>query len=110
MPAAGILISAVYEEGRESSARALPRACSAARVSRTGTQGLPGGQAGLGVGRACLRGGGQAVIVIPATDLAGGTGSVRDRQASAYQGVPAGSLRCASEERSHGDKFQPGLT
>lgn len=67
------------------------------------------GQAGLGVGRPCLRSGGQAAIVILVTDLAGGTSSVRDRQASAYQGIPAGSLHCASEEPSHGDKFQPGL-
>lgn len=37
-PMAGILISATYEGGWKSRARALPWGCSAAHISRTGTQ------------------------------------------------------------------------
>lgn len=63
------------------------------------------GQAGLAVGRRGLGSHGQAVIVTLATDPAGGAGGVGDGQASAYQGVPAGSLCCTSQEPSSGDKF-----
>lgn len=109
-PHAGGPISATCTEGWESRARALPWGCGAARAQGRGHRHCLQGQAGLGVGRGCLHGGGRAMIVILATDLAGGTGSVGAGRASTYQGVPAGSLRCASQEPSCGDKFQPGLT
>lgn len=108
MPAAGILISAAYKEraGHEPFHRAtvLPA------TQSWGHGDCLRGQAGLGVGRPCLHGGGQAVIAILATDVADGTVSVGDGQGSAYRGIPEGSLRCAYEEPSRGDKIQPGLT
>lgn len=78
--------------------------------SRTGTQALPTGPGRAGCGQRLPARQWPGSDSHPGTDLADGTGSVGAGWASTYQGVPAGSLCCASQEPSCGDKFQPGLT